>query len=401
MAIFDNDFISRILGGQPSSGQPVNSQTPSAASIAMPSLQNAQAQDYQNAMMGRMGQLGMLLVAAGQRMTPKERATIFAQAPQYMDGIQGDVMNAAQARLMNARSQQEQDEQARQAAIDAKLTDPAFLQGLGIKPQIAEALGPAGVRKLIENQALSNTDDAQLDRRYKQAQIDHLLAPPARATPTPQMVDLPGGGKGWATPGSADVVPIGGAGKGGTDPEAAKRTEAEDKNLTYAKEAIAAHKILSNPTYSGDLTSGYKAKVNMIPALNGSWAGEKYLTGDAQANSFVDSVVRPRSGAVVSPSEMADKKRIFTPMAGDSQDRLFEKAQMRAQHIQSLIAGANPADRPMLQQAYQDSLAELQKMAGGSQKQTQSTASRPIIAGPNGHRLQLSADGKRWEDIGR
>lgn len=374
MAIFDNDFISRILGGQPSSGQPVNSQSPSAASIAMPALQNAQAQDYQNAMMNRMGQLGMLLVAAGQRMTPKERATIIAQAPQYMGGIQGDVQNAAQARLMAIRAQQEQTEQARQASVDAKLSDPAYLAGLGIKPEVADAIGSEGIKKLIVNQALANTPDAQLDRRYKQAQIDHLLTPPAKAGPTPQMVDLPGGGKGWATPGSTDVVPIGGAGKGGTDPEAAKRTEAEDKNLTYAKEAIAAHKILSNPNYSGDLTSGYKNKVNMIPTLEGSWAGEKYLTGDAQANSFVDSVVRPRSGAVVSASEMADKKRIFTPMPGDSQDRLFQKAQMRAQHIQSLIAGANPADRPMLQKAYEDSLAELQQMANDYQKKPQGSA---------------------------
>jgi hypothetical protein len=365
MAIFNEDFLSRILGGQPSSGQPVNSPTPSASAIAMPTLQNAQAQDYQNAMMNRMGQLGMLLVAAGQRMTPKERATIIAQAPQYMGGIQGDVQNAAQARLMAVRAQQEQNEQARQASVDAKLSDPQYLAGLGIKPEVADAIGSEGIKKLIVNQALANTPDAQLDRRYKQAQIDHLLAPPAKAAATPQMVDLPGGGKGWATPGSTDVVPIGGAGKGGVDPENAKRTETEDKNLTYAKEAIAAHKILSDPKYSGDLKSGYKARVNMIPALNGSWAGDKYLTGDAQANSFVDSVVRPRSGAVVGPAEMADKKRIFTPMPGDEDAQLIQKAQMRAQHIQSLIAGSNPADRPMLQKLYDDSISELQRMADG------------------------------------
>jgi hypothetical protein len=175
------------------------------------------------------------------------------------------------------------------------------------------------------------------------------------------MVDLPGGGKGWATPGSTDVIPIGGAGKGGTDPEQAKRSEAEDKNLTYAKEAIAATRVLSDPTYSGELTSGMNKRLNAIPALNGSWAGDKYLTGDAQANSFVDSVVRPRSGAVVGPTEMADKKRIFTPMPGDTPEQLQAKAVQRAEHIKSLIAGANPADRPMLMQMYQDTVAELQK----------------------------------------
>jgi hypothetical protein len=172
-------------------------------------------------------------------------------------------------------------------------------------------------------------------------------------------------------PGSTDVMPIGGAGKGGTDPETAKRTEAEDKNLTYAKEAITANSYLSDPAISGDLTSGYKNRVNKIPTLEGSWAGEKYLTGDSQANSFVDSVVRPRSGAVVGPAEMADKKRIFTPMPGDSQDRLFQKAQQRAEHIKSLIAGANPADRPMLQKMFQDSEQELLNAYNSTQGNSQ------------------------------
>jgi hypothetical protein len=312
-------------------------------------------------------------VAAGQRMTPRERATILAQAPQYMDGIQNDMQMAAQARLMNTRAQQEQDDLARQAAMNAKLMDPKFLAGLGVKPEIADMLGPDGIKKMLIDQMSANTPDKILDRKLTQAQIDHLLNPPT-AKPTPQLVDTAGGGKAWATPGSTDVVPIGGAGKGGTDPEMAKRTEAEDKNLTYAKEAIAAHKILSDPKYSGDLKSGYKARVNMIPALNGSWAGDKYLTGDAQANSFVDSVVRPRSGAVVSPTEMADKKRIFTPMPGDEDAQLLQKAQMRAQHIQSLIAGSNPADRPMLQKLYEQSLAELQQMAAQYQQSGQGAA---------------------------
>lgn len=177
MAIFNEDFLSRILGGQPSSGQPVNSPTPSASAIAMPTLQNAQAQDYQNAMMNRMGQLGMLLVAAGQRMTPKERATIIAQAPQYMGGIQGDVQNAAQARLMAVRAQQEQNEQARQASVDAKLSDPQYLAGLGIKPEVADAIGSEGIKKLIVNQAMANTPDALLDRQVKQAQLAKAMQP--------------------------------------------------------------------------------------------------------------------------------------------------------------------------------------------------------------------------------
>jgi hypothetical protein len=300
----------------------------------------------------------MLLLASSQQLTPAQRATILAQAPQYMDGAQRDAMTAAQARLMNMQGKATQDEMTRADALRQRFNDPNFVKSLGLSQDQAQALGPAGIQKLLENQAMANTPENILDRQYKQAQIEHLLNPP-KTQVTPQMVDLPGGGKGWATPGSADVLPIGGAGKGGTDPETAKRTEAEDKNLTYAKEAITANRYLSDPLIYGDLTSGYKNRVNKIPTLEGSWAGEKYLTGDSQANSFVDSVVRPRSGAVVGQSEMADKKRIFTPMPGDSQERLFQKAQQRSEHIKSLIAGANPADRPMLQKMFEDSQQEL------------------------------------------
>lgn len=381
-----NDFARRILGlpeelfgaqpGQP--GQPVSGPQASPAAIANPMLQQQQA-DMQQAAMQRMGQLGMLLMAAGQRMTPRERATILAQAPQFMDGMQTDVAQAAQARLVNSRAQSEQADMARAEAMRNKLSDPQFLQSLGVSPQVAEVLGEAGIRKLIENQAMANTPDAIQDRKLKDAQIQHYLNQ-QRTGPSPQLVDLPGGGKGWATPGSSDIVPIGGAGKGGVDPENAKRSDAEEKNLTYAKEAISAHRVLSDPVYSGDLTSGYKKRVNAIPTIDGSWAGEKYLTGDSQANSFVDSVVRPRSGAVVGPTEMADKKRIFTPMPGDSQDLLLRKAQMRAQHIESLIAGANPADRPMLQQMYQESVKELERVYKDGQQPARTDApSRPGV----------------------
>ena len=346
------DFQRRLLGfpAQMFGGQAIPPAQP------MSPVDEQQQQDMQQASTQRLGQLGMLLMAAGQRMTPKERATILAQAPQYMDGVQRDAMTAAQARLMNMQGRAAQDELSRTEALRQKFNDPNYLKSIGLSPEQAQALGPSGIQKLLENQALANTPEAALDRKFKQAQIDHLLNP---SPATPQMVDLPGGGKGWATPGSTDVLPIGGAGKGGVDPSTAKRSDNEDMNLTYAREAITANRVLSDPTYSGDLTSGYKKRINMIPTLNGSWAGDKYLTGDAQANSFVDSVVRPRSGAVVGPNEMADKKRIFTPMPGDSQDVLLQKAQQRTQHIQSLIAGANPADRPMLQKMLEDSQQEL------------------------------------------
>ena len=386
-----NDFARRMLGFDPlsmfsqmqptqspggyaTSGMPTNT-----ATLAQPTLDQFYEEDLQRAQMGRVGNLGMMLLAASQNLTPAQRAAILAQAPQYMDGAEKDAMTAAQARLFDMSTRAKQKEMSRSEEIDKQA--PAIANALGLSPELRQALTPEQMRELYIKKMTADPRESQLmdlKLQEEQAKIDALRAP--KAGPAAQLVDLPGGGKAWATPGSSDIVPIGGAGKGGVDPENAKRSDAEEKNLTYAKEAISAHRVLSDPVYSGDLTSGYKKRVNAIPTIDGSWAGEKYLTGDSQANSFVDSVVRPRSGAVVGPNEMADKKRIFTPMPGDSQDLLLRKAQMRAQHIESLIAGANPADRPMLQQMYQESVKELERIyKDGQQPMRTDAPSRPGV----------------------
>ena len=358
------DFASRLLGYNPfdtqNSNAPVSGQQASTAAIAQPTLGQMYQDDLQQAQMGKLGNLGMLLLASSQQLTPAQRATILAQAPQYMDGAQRDAMTAAQARLMNMQGKAAQDTLARQEQLRANAPDLA--RQLGFDEKAAGYLTPEQLQEIYVKKATQDPRDAQL----KDAQIQHYLNS-GKTSPTPQMVDLPDGGKGWATPGSANVLPISGSGKGALDPTTVKRLEAEDKNLTYAKEAISANRVLSDPAYSGELTDGYKNRVNLIPTLEGSWAGEKYLTGDSQANSFVDSVIRPRSGAKVDAKEETDKKRLFTPMPGDSQERLYEKAQMRANHINSLIAGANPADRPMLQKMFQDSEQELLGMIPGAQ----------------------------------
>ena len=101
---------------------------------------------------------------------------------------------------------------------------------------------------------------------------------------------------------------------------------------------------------------------------------------------FIDSVVRPRSGAVVGKEELENNRKIFTPSPGDSQDELFRKAKMRAGHIQSLIAGANPADRAGLQKLYEESVAELQKIADGYKTNGNQGAGQPGAKLPVGFR---------------
>jgi hypothetical protein len=166
------------LGGVSQPSQPVDGQEPSTATLAQPTLQQLQQQDYQNAGMQRIGQLGMLLMAAGQRMTPRERATILAQAPQYMGGMQEDVAKAAQARLMGAQSQEAQNELERRQALEGKLGDTEFLKGVGMTPEQARLLGPQGVQAAM--QARLSKDPLQ--EAYLMTQIQKMGAPEWKVT---------------------------------------------------------------------------------------------------------------------------------------------------------------------------------------------------------------------------
>lgn len=365
MAVPFDDFFRRMTGqpmqlpGATMNTQPVDAQTPTTAMVARPTLEQAQAQDYQYAAMNRMGQLGMLLMAAGQRMTPRERATVLAQAPQFMDGIQSDVAQAAQGRLMAARAQQEQADNERAQAVRQRFADPQFLNALGLKPEVAEALGPAGIQKLIENQAMANTPEAALDRRYKEAQINHLLNP-QRTAPTPQMVDLPGGGKGWATPGSTDVVPIGGAGKGTS--EEPKKTEAEVKGYQFAQQTIDAYKKLADPEYQYALRDRTQAAADALPLMpftNRPFSSNDYRTASAASSAMTDAILRNKSGATIHDPEIQDEIRRVIPRPGDTDQDVADKVNRQRMMIEGFIGAANPADRAALRKMFDQANQDL------------------------------------------
>jgi hypothetical protein len=344
------DFQRRLLGfpAQMFGGQAIPPAQP------MSPVDEQQQQDMQQASTQRLGQLGMLLMAAGQRMTPKERATILAQAPQYMDGVQRDAMTAAQARLMNMQGRAAQDELSRTEALRQKFNDPSYLKSIGLSPEQAQALGPSGIQKLLENQALANTPEAALDRKFKQAQIDHLLNP----TPAnPQMVDLPGGGKGWAFPGKTDVLPIGGAGKGTA--EEPKKTEAEVKGYQFAQQSIDAYKKLADPEYQYALTSRAQQLANKLPYFSSPWSSNDYRSADAASSAMTDAILRNKSGATIHDPEIQDEIRRVIPQPGDTTEQLKDKVARQRLMIEGFIGAANPADRKALKELYDKTNNEL------------------------------------------
>lgn len=344
------DFQRRLLGfpAQMFGGQAIPPAQP------MSPVDEQQQQDMQQASTQRLGQLGMLLMAAGQRMTPKERATILAQAPQYMDGVQRDAMTAAQARLMNMQGRAAQDELSRTEALRQKFNDPNYLNSIGLTPEQAQALGPSGIQKLLENQALANTPEAALDRKFKQAQIDHLLNP----TPAnPQMVDLPGGGKGWAFPGKTDVLPIGGAGKGTA--EEPKKTEAEVKGYQFAQQSIDAYKKLADPEYQYALTSRAQQLANKLPYFSSPWSSNDYRSADAASSAMTDAILRNKSGATIHDPEIQDEIRRVIPQPGDTPEQLKDKVARQRLMIEGFIGAANPADRKALKDLFEKTNNEL------------------------------------------
>lgn len=159
-----SDFQRRILG--------FPAQAFNALGSAMTPDPNAtpEQQDMSNARWGTLGQMGAILLAAGQRQSPTTRAAILSR----LAGVSSPdelAMNAAQRRLYGMKMQQAQTEMDRQALLRQKLSDPATLKALGISADQAQYLGEDGIRKLLENQALQNTPDALLDRRVKEGQI--------------------------------------------------------------------------------------------------------------------------------------------------------------------------------------------------------------------------------------
>lgn len=271
MAMPFEDFFRRMTGQPMQLPGAEMADRPTTATVARPTMDQLQAQDYQYAAMNRMGQLGMLLMAAGQRLTPAQRATILGQAPQFMDGIQSDVAQASQARLMGARMQQEQAENERAQALRQRFADPQFLNALGLKPEMAEALGPAGIQKLVENQAMSNTPEAQLQRRLTQAQIDHYNRPPAPEAPT--VVTLSDGRQAIIPRGQTTPIPLETQQSvsnvpPGVDPQK-WRTEQTKMAVEQQTKALEAEKILPN----------------VIRARQAYEAGQGYI-GPAQSSSI-------------------------------------------------------------------------------------------------------------------
>lgn len=120
--------------------------------------------DVRQAALNSIGNMGAILMAAGQRMEPAQRAAYLAQLGQAGAGFNTDLYNASQRRLMQARTQEQMQEMEENKRLDALLKDPAQLQGLGVSQQQAQFLGRGGLRQLMANRAMQSPETAEARR---------------------------------------------------------------------------------------------------------------------------------------------------------------------------------------------------------------------------------------------
>lgn len=115
--------------------------------------------DVRQAGLNSLANVSALLLAAGQGgVDPSQRAQLLSQIGGAMGGMNTDLYNAAQRRLMNTQMQEKQREIEENKRLDTMLADPAQLQGLGITPQQAQFLGRTGLRQMLANRLSQNED---------------------------------------------------------------------------------------------------------------------------------------------------------------------------------------------------------------------------------------------------
>jgi hypothetical protein len=324
-------------------------------------------QDRQTAQSSMLGQLAMLALAAGQRQTSGQRAATIAGAAPVIGGYQQGVLSAAQARLMQAKATQDQQELERQNAIQQQLSDPAFVQGLGLTPEQAQLLGPQGAIDAMKARAgrdpldvaykqalLKNlTDNAPLEQKYKEAQIKDMETGRNHANPYQDTLDRNRAefdarmaqGKQLGLSGD-DLQQYATTGKLQTANE--KQTQDQANSALFSSRMQSSNKIISDPNIY-QYGMGAKGTMNRandaIPLIGHAFTDPQYQQFDQAQRDFVNAVLRRESGAAISQGEFDNARKQYFPQIGDSPEVLKQKEANRDLAIKGIHEAASPQYR--------------------------------------------------------
>lgn len=114
-----------------------------------------------------MMNLGGLLMAAGQRMTPQQRAQYLSQIGVAGNAFDNSIYKSAQERLMGAQMQAAQKKVDQENALVEGLKQPGVAEKIGVDPSLVKFLTPSSVGDILEKKLSRNP----VDDRYKEAMI--------------------------------------------------------------------------------------------------------------------------------------------------------------------------------------------------------------------------------------
>jgi len=145
--------------------------------------------DTRAAQLGALGNIGSLLIAAGQPMTGAQRAQLLGQIGPQISGMQTDIYNAAQRRLMQAQFQDQMAARTSRTALaeEAKADPLAFEKKYGFSPTGLSADSISSIaQKVAETNALAGPE--------RQARAAAMAGMKAAGTVSPTQALAAGGG---------------------------------------------------------------------------------------------------------------------------------------------------------------------------------------------------------------
>lgn len=167
-------FLGGLLGGEPS-------QTPAAASPDNPfGLSEA---DRLRILSSSLGQLGATLLAAGQRQSPQQRAQYLAQLGNVGSGIQSQMYQAAQGRLMAAQYNEKMQEMRDIDAIRTQLKEnPGELaKVMGIEESALTKLPAGDIRTILRQKTVTEATRLPEEREIKKIELEQKRSELERA----------------------------------------------------------------------------------------------------------------------------------------------------------------------------------------------------------------------------
>lgn len=201
--------------------------------------------------------------------------------------------------------------------------------------------------------AAGTSPAAQLDMKYKQAQIDALNAKPA-VTPTDDMKELEvinaerkaagqpaitmqdylaskkGGGLSVTLP-DGTVVQQGGS---------TKLTEGQSKDAFYFIRGAGANANLE--ANEASLTDLKDTVVNGVPLVGNYFTSDGFKNANRDGKEFLAAVLRKDSGGAITPDEWSYYGPMYLPAPGDGPDQLSRKREARQRAMDALKVTSGP-----------------------------------------------------------